>query len=212
MMTECTLVLAKAGPDAAARISEARPAHLALLGAMAEAGDLFIGLPLMDEAGAYRGSLLLVASAALDRYLEAEPFRRQGVWGGHATHAFRIAALPYRPLPDGPAPAHPTHSIAIAQDGTDPEAGFRRLSVRDAHLARVRPAAEAGVLTMGGAILDGPGGRMKGSVAITAHPTLDEARAWWAVDPYVTGGVWKSTAWHLTRFAPLPFRALPGAP
>ena len=210
-MTECTLVLAKAAPDAAARIGEARPAHLALLRAMAEAGDLIVGLPVMDGAGAYRGSLLLVATGGLDRYLDAEPFRRHGVWESHATHAFRVAALPYRPFPDGPAAALPTHSIAIAHDGDDADALSRRLSVRDAHLARVRPAAEAGVLALGGAILDAPGGRMTGSVAITAHPTLDEARAWWAVDPYVTGGVWKTTAWHLTRFAPLPYRALPGS-
>ena len=211
-MTDCTLVLAKGTADAADRIGAVRPDHLALLGSLAEAGDLFVGLPLMDEAGAYRGSLLLVADAALDRYLEAEPFRHGGVWESHETHPFRIAALPYRPLPSGPAPSSPTHSIAIARDGEDPNALSRRLSVRDAHLARVRPAAEAGILAIGGAILDAPGGRMTGSVAITAHPSLDEARAWWAVDPYMTGGVWKNTAWHLTRFAPLPYRPLPGAP
>ncbi|WP_161993701.1 YciI family protein [Muricoccus nepalensis] len=210
-MTDCTLVLAKGAADAAERIGAVRPAHLDLLASLAEAGDLLLGVAVMDEAGAYRGSLLLVADAALDRYLEAEPFRRGGVWESHATHPFRLASLPWRPLPSsGPAAPSPTHSIAIARDGADPEALSRRLAVRDAHFARVHPAAETGLLAAGGAILDAPGGRMVGSVAITAHPSLDEARAWWAVDPYMTGGVWRDTAWHLTRFAPLPYRPLPG--
>lgn len=208
-MTECTLVLAEAAPDAPQRIGAVRPAHLALLTPMAAAGDLLLGLPLMDAAGTYRGSILLVATSALDRYLEAEPFRREGIWQSHASHPFRIAALPWRPFPGGPAADRPTHSVAVARDGTDDQAPARRLSVRDAHLARVRPAAESGLLALGGAILDAPGGAMVGSVAITAHPDLDEARAWWAVDPYNTGGVWQDTAWHLTRFAPLPYRALP---
>ena len=211
-MTDCTLVLAKGAADAADRIGAVRPDHLALLGRMAKAGDLFVGLPLMDKGGAYCGSLLLVADAALNSYLEAEPFRHGGVWESHETHPFRIASLPYQPFPSGPASSSPTHSIAIACDGEDPDAPSRRLSVREAHLNRVRPAAETGILAIGGAILDAPGGRMTGSVAITAHPNLDEARAWWAVDPYMTGGVWKNTAWHLTRFAPLPYRPLPGAP
>ena len=210
-MTECRLVLARASLEAEARIGSARPPHLALLHAMAGAGDLILGVPLMDSAGAYRGSLLLVATEALERYLDAEPFRREEVWEGYAVHPFRVAPLPYRPLPGGPVPEHPTHSVAVAWDGTDPGAPARRLAVRDAHLARVRPAAEAGILTLGGAILDAPGGRMIGSVAITAHPTSEGARAWWAADPYRVGDVWRDVALSLTRFAPLPYRALPSA-
>ena len=210
-MTECRLVLARAASDAGTRIGAVRAAHLALIGPMAAAGELILGVPLLDEAGGYRGSLMLVAPGALDRYLEAEPFRREGIWESEAVHPFRVAPLPYRALPDAPMPEHPTHAIAIAWDGRDADAPARRLSVRDAHLARVRPAALDGTLTLGGAILDAPGGGMIGSVAITAHPGLDAARAWWAGDPYVTGGVWQRVEWHATRIAPLPYHALPGA-
>ena len=210
-MTEYRLVLAQAAAEAGARIGAVREAHLALIGPMAEAGELILGVPLLDEAGEYRGSLMLVMPEALDRYLEAEPFRREGIWESHAVHPFRVAPLPYRPLPDGPVPPHPTHAVAIGWDGQDADALTRRLSVRDAHLARVRPAALDGTLAIGGAILDAPGGAMRGSVAITAHPELDAARAWWAQDPYVTGGVWQGVSWHATRFAPLPYRPLPGA-
>jgi uncharacterized protein YciI len=210
-MTECWLVLGRAADDAGARIGAVREAHLALLHPMAEAGELILGVPLLDEAGANRGSLMLVAAGALDRYLEAEPFRREGIWADHVVHPFRVAPLPYHPLPGGPASPVPTHSIAIAHDGMDPDAPARRLLVREAHLDRVRPAAEDGTLALGGAILDAPGGRMIGSVALTAHPTIAAAQAWWGVDPYVTGGVWRKVAWHSTRIAPLPYRSLPGA-
>lgn len=210
-MTECRLVLARAAVGAGARIGAVREAHLALIGPMAEAGELILGVPLLDEAGEYGGSLMLVTPEALERYLEAEPFRREGIWQSQAVHPFRVAPLPYRPLPGGPAPPRPTHAVAIGWDGQDADAPSRRLLVRDAHLARVRPAAMDGTLTVGGAILDAPGGAMRGSVAITAHADLDTARAWWAGDPYVTGGVWRDVSWHATRFAPLPYRPLPGA-
>lgn len=209
-MTACRLVLARAAPDAGARIGAVREEHLALLRPMAEAGELFLGVPLLDASGAYRGSLMIVAEGALERYLDAEPFLREGIWAGHETHPFRIAPLPYRPLPGGPAPAAPTHSIAIARDGTDPGALARRLAVREAHLARVAPAAREGLLAIGGAILGAEGG-MIGSVAVTAHPTVAAAQEWWSADPYVTGGVWQAVEWHATRFAPLPYRPLPGA-
>ncbi|MBL6456187.1 hypothetical protein JMJ55_12705 [Belnapia sp. T6] len=78
-------------------------------------------------------------------------------------------------------------------------------------MARVRPMAEDGTLAMGGAILDAPGGRMTGSIAVIARPDEAGARAWLAEDPYVTGGVWQRTTLYHTRFAPLPYRPLPGA-
>ncbi|MBB5695212.1 YciI family protein [Muricoccus pecuniae] len=209
-MTACRLVLARAAPDAGARIGAVREAHLALLRPMAEAGELFLGVPLLDAAGAYQGSLMIVAEGALERYLDAEPFLQEGIWAGHESHPFRIAPLPYRPLPSGPVPAAPTHSIAVARDGTDPGGPARRLAVREAHLARVAPAAREGLLTVGGAILDAEGG-MIGSVAVTAHPTVAAAQEWWSTDPYVIGGVWRDVEWHATRFAPLPLRSLPGA-
>ena len=209
-MSECRMVLARAATDAVSRIGAVRDAHLALITPMAESGELILALPLMDAAGAYRGSMMLVTPEAVGRYLETEPFRREGIWESHAVHIFRIAPLPYRQLPDGPVSSQPTHSIAIAFDGQDQGALARRLAAREKHLARVKPAAEAGLLTLGGAILDAPAGRMIGSMTVTAHVTMAEARAWWAEDPYMTSDVWQEVSWHATRFAPLPYRPLPG--
>ncbi|WP_338665077.1 YciI family protein [Pararoseomonas sp. SCSIO 73927] len=204
--------MAKASAEAGARIGAARPAHLDLLRPMAGAGTLILGVPLLDpEGGGYRGSLMLVRTEALEDYLAAEPFRHGGVWESHAVHPFRLAPLPYPAFPEGPVPERPTHAVAIAWDGTDGDAGARRLAVRERHLARVRPAAEGGVLALGGAILDAPGGAMIGSVAITAHASVEEARGWWAEDPYVEGGVWQTVSWYATRIAPLPYRDLPRA-
>ncbi len=78
-------------------------------------------------------------------------------------------------------------------------------------MARVRPMAADGTLAVGGAILDAPGGRMVGSVAVIARADDAGARAWMAEDPYVTGGVWRDISLHGTRFAPLPYRPLPGS-
>ncbi|MFC7608345.1 YciI family protein [Teichococcus aestuarii] len=210
-MTECRLVLARAAVDAASRIGAARAAHLALIGPMAAAGELLAGVPLQDAAGQYQGSLMLLRPEALERYLEAEPFRQEGVWQSHAVHVFRLAPLPWRPLPAEPAPEQLTHTIAIAWDGRDEAAPARRPAAREAHFARVEPAARAGLLALGGAILDAPGGRMVGSVAITAHPSVAAAQGWWAEDPYLRQDVWREVSWHATRFAPLPYRPLPGA-
>ena len=52
---------------------------------------------------------------------------------------------------------------------------------------------------------------MIGSIAVTAHADDAAARAWMGEDPYVTGDVWREVALHGTRFAPLPYRPLPGA-
>ena len=71
--------------------------------------------------------------------------------------------------------------------------------------------AAEGTLVVGGAILDEAAGRMVGSIAVTAHADDAAARAWMAEDPYVTGGVWREVSLHGTRFAPLPYRPLPGS-
>ncbi|MBR0647505.1 hypothetical protein GXW73_32045 [Roseomonas hellenica] len=76
---------------------------------------------------------------------------------------------------------------------------------------RVAPLAQAGQLTIGGAILDESGTRMIGSIAVTAHASDAAARAAWAEDPYVRDGVWKDVTYWGTRMAPLPYRPLPGA-
>ena len=109
-----------------------------------------------------------------------------------------------------PSIATITVCVRVAMDGTDAGAQARRQAVRAAHIARVGPMAAQGIVTLGGAIVD-EAGAMRGSIAVTRHASDDAARAWMAEDPYVTGGVWQDIALHGTRFAPLPYRALPGA-
>ncbi len=207
-------IIAWDGPDPSRRAAM-RDRHLAVITRWAEAGRLALGVPLFSRDWQPAGSLMVLAvpdRAGLDAYLAEEPFATEGVWARWEAHPFRIAPLHYRPLPQPGAPISPTrtHTVIVAMDGTDPGAPARRAAARDAHLARVGPMAADGTLAMGGAILD-EAGRMHGSIAVTRHATNEAARAWMAQDPYVTGGVWKDIALHGTRFAPLPYRALPGA-
>ena len=77
-------------PGMAARRLEIRPEHKAYLGAVAER-IAFAG-PLLDDAGAMTGSLLVIDfadRAAALAWLEAEPFTRAGVYGTRQVMAFR---------------------------------------------------------------------------------------------------------------------------
>jgi uncharacterized protein YciI len=207
-------IIAWDGPDPDRRMA-VRDRHLAVIIRWAEQGRLALGVPLFTPEWRAAGSLMVLDvpdQAGLDVYLAEEPFAAEGVWARWTAHPFRIAPLPYRPLtpPGAPIPDRRTHTVIVAMDGTDAEAPARRAAVRDAHLARVLPAARDGTLAMGGAILD-EAGAMRGSIAVTRHATDEAARAWMADDPYVTGGVWQDITLHGTRFAPLPYRPLPGA-
>jgi len=211
-------VIAWDGEDEGAldRRMAARDRHLDVITEWAADGRLALGVPLFTPDWRPAGSLMLLEvpdRAGLDAYLAAEPFAAGGVWKRVETHPFRIAPLPYRPLPQPGAPVASarTHTVIVARDGTDDGAEARRLSVRGAHMERVSPMAADGTLAVGGAILDESSGRMVGSIAVTAHADDAAARAWMAEDPYVTGGVWRDVSLHGTRFAPLPYRPLPGA-
>lgn len=210
------IVLAFDGEDAEApaRREAVRGRHLGVISAMAADGRLALGVPLMESDGRIAGSLMVLAAEAeadRDAYLAEEPFAREGVWARIDAMPFRIAPLPYRPLPGPgrPVPTARTHTVVVAMDGSDAEAPARRLAARPAHFARVAPAAARGELTLGGAVLDAPGGQMIGSVAVTAHATDEAARAFWNDDPYVTDGVWRDLRLWGTRIAPLPYRPLP---
>lgn len=210
------MILAFDGDDAAApaRRMAARDAHVACIAAEAKAGRLALGLPLHDEAAQSLGSLMVLDvpdRAGLDAYLATEPFARQGVWQRIEAHPFRIAPLPYAPWPS-PGSAMPgprSHTIVIAMDGQDDAADARRLAARPAHFDRVRPLAEDGTLLFGGALLDAPEGRMVGSVAVTRHTSHDQARRFWAADPYVAGGVWQQMTFYGTLLRPLAYKPLP---
>ncbi|MFC7474641.1 YciI family protein [Dankookia sp. GCM10030260] len=212
-------VLAYDGEDdgAPARRQAARDRHLAVLTEWAGDGRLAFGTPLLAADGRALGSFMVLAvpdEAGLRDYLAAEPFNHFGVWTKVTSFPFRIAPLPYRPLPQPGTPLAPsrTHTVVIARDGADAAAPARRQATREAHLARVRPQAAAGTLALGGAILDAPDGRMVGSAVVIARDTDAAAREWLAEDPYTTGGVWQDVTLFGTRFAPLPWRPLPGAP
>lgn len=207
-------IIAWYGPDPARRAAS-RDRHLEVITRWARDGRLALGVPLFSPEWQPAGSLMVLEvpdKAGLEAYLAEEPFAAEGVWARWSVHPFRIAPLPYRPLPQPgePISATRTHTVTVAMDGTDAEAPARRAAAREAHLARVVPAARDGTLAMGGAVLD-ESGAMRGSIAVTRHASDEAARAWWAQDPYVTGGVWQDVALHGTRFAPLPYRGLPGA-
>jgi uncharacterized protein YciI len=92
--------------------------------------------------------------------------------------------------------------LVIARDGTDMDAMTRRLSTRPAHFERARKEKAAGVLLMGGAILD-EHDQMIGSslyVSLKDRTTLDK---WLADDPYTKGNVWQSFEIHVMRIAEL---------
>lgn len=77
-----------------------------------------------------------------------------------------------------------------AFDGTDEQAGERRLAARPAHLAEAAILKEAGKIIAGGAILDDDG-NMIGSTLYVDFDTPDELDAWLTNDPYVKGEVWE---------------------
>ncbi len=215
-------ILAFDGEDAGApaRRLAARPRHLAVLTDWIETGRLAFGAPLVAGPEARMiGSLMVIHGedpAALDAYLNEEPFSTDGVWVRKTAWPFRIAPLPYRPLPVAKpgetVPAARTHTAVIALDGKDDAAPERRQAARPAHLDRVAGAAAAGIVTLGGAVLDPTGERMIGSILVTSHDADEAARAWLAEDPYMRQGVWREVTLHGVRFAAmLPWRPLPGS-
>jgi len=198
--------------EAPARRAAVRDRHLAVITRWAEAGRLSLAVPLFRQEGGVAGSVMVLAGEdelGTREYLAEEPFAREGVWLSYQMRPFRIAPLPYQPLPSGPTPSAMTHCVLIAED--QPGAGERRAAARAAHFERVSALAEDGTLACGGALLDAAG-RMVGSLAVTRHATVAEARDFWAEDPYVTQGVWGEMRLFPTRFAPLPYHPLPGSP
>lgn len=207
-------IIAWDGPDPARRAAS-RDRHLAVITRWAEQGRLALGVPLFTPDWKPAGSLMILEvpdRAGLDAYLAEEPFAVEGVWESWTAQPFRIAPLPYRtlPQPGEPISATRTHTVIVAMDAADAGAPARRTAARPAHIARVQGMAADGTLALGGAILDETG-TMRGSIAVTRHATDAAAQAWMAEDPYVAQGVWTDIALHGTRFAPLPYRALPGA-
>lgn len=207
-------ILARDAADPSLRMN-ARGRHLEVITRWIAEGRMAFGAPLFDAAFQPAGSLMVLNvpdETHVKEYIGEEPFAQEGAWASFDALPFAIAPLPYRPLPQPGAPVASTrtHTITIGWDADDAGAPARRAAVRPAHFARVQDAAREGLLVLGGAILDGRG-TMRGSIAITAHPSDAEAEAWWAEDPYVTGGVWQRVERWGTRMVGLPYHPLPGA-
>ncbi|HWK47155.1 MAG TPA: YciI family protein [Stellaceae bacterium] len=92
--------------------------------------------------------------------------------------------------------------LIVAHDGKDAAALDRRLAVREAHLANVRPLKASGNILIGGAILD-DNECMVGSAVIVDFPDRAALDAWLDNDPYVTGDVWRQIEIRPFRVAPL---------
>ena len=88
--------------------------------------------------------------------------------------------------------------LILATDYKDDDALNRRLSVREAHLKRVRTEKAEGRFIIGGAKLNEQD-NMHGSMLVLQLENEEAARKWVSEDPYITGKVWE----HIEI---LPFR------
>ncbi|MCL1982789.1 MAG: YciI family protein [Clostridiales bacterium] len=81
--------------------------------------------------------------------------------------------------------------IVTAYDGKDSEAGARRSSVREQHLAGAKKLVKERKWLFAAALLDDEG-KMMGSVMIVDFPSKDALLSEWLDnDPYVAGNVWE---------------------
>lgn len=82
--------------DALERRQQCREAHLARLNALAADGDLLGGGVLLDEQGKMIGSNVHVAfdsRAALDSWLQDEPYLRERVWEQVEVREIRLLSI-----------------------------------------------------------------------------------------------------------------------
>jgi uncharacterized protein YciI len=91
--------------------------------------------------------------------------------------------------------------LITAFDGTDSEALSRRLAARTAHLELGNKMIAEGSLLYAAAILD-DNDVMVGSSMIVDLPSRKEVDNWLAVEPYVTGNVWKTIEVRKCRTGP----------
>ena len=98
--------------------------------------------------------------------------------------------------------------LILGYDGTDEGAAERRAAARAAHLESTNRLIADGTLLFGALIL-GDGGKVLGSSMVCDFPSRAELDAWLAVEPYVTGNVWKKIDLHPCK--PHPAFARKGA-
>ncbi len=80
--------------------------------------------------------------------------------------------------------------MLLGYDGHDDDALGRRLAVRERHLELGDQLAAEAKLHFAAAILDA-NGTMIGSMIVLEFPSRAELDGWLAVEPYVTGDVWR---------------------
>ncbi len=91
--------------------------------------------------------------------------------------------------------------MLIAYDGTDDGALDRRLAVRAQHIALGDRLVAEGRQLFGTAILD-DAGTMIGSMLVLDYPSRAALDEWLAIEPYVTGDVWRSIEIRPVRVGP----------
>lgn len=77
--------------------------------------------------------------------------------------------------------------VILGHDG--PDALAKRPVVRPRHLDHLRPLSEAGRVVIAGPLFADDASTPRGSLIVVEAPSLDEARALAASDPYVVEGV-----------------------
>lgn len=80
--------------------------------------------------------------------------------------------------------------LVLGYDGDDAEALDRRMKVRPDHLALANDMSDRGEMLVGFAILDDDG-KMIGSAIVVNMADRAAVDAWLAVEPYITGDVWR---------------------
>lgn len=93
-------------PEAPARRLAARPAHLANIAPMVEAGQLMIGGAILDNEGGMIGSACVVdveSRATLDRWLTTDPYVTGGVWQRVDIKPMRVAVQAVPGIAGAPA-------------------------------------------------------------------------------------------------------------
>jgi uncharacterized protein YciI len=96
------LVIARDGTDEGAleRRQRTRPAHLAGIGPLVDAGNVLVGGAILSEAGDMVGSMLLVEFPTredVDAWLARDPYVTDGVWRDVEVHPFRTAVGAWQP-------------------------------------------------------------------------------------------------------------------
>lgn len=96
------LLIARDGTDeeAIARRARVRPTHLEAIAPFVEAGNVLVGGAMLSGAGEMVGSMLLLDfpdRAALDAWLERDPYVTGGVWKEIQVEPFRTAVGAWQP-------------------------------------------------------------------------------------------------------------------